>query len=139
VKQSNKQRKAACYCRVAHEDNSAIEMQQSSLIQFAVDKGYINPVCYTDNGVSGTTLNRPAFAELARDIKTGNVNTVIVKDFSRIGRNIFEVGKWIEDCRSAGIVIISMLDGVLTERDERYQPYHLMLTAYARAKGGGRK
>jgi len=138
VKQSNK-RTAAIYFRVAHEDDLAIEMQQKTLIQFAFDKGYINPVCYADNGVSGMTLNRPAFAELAKDIKTGKVNVVIVKDLSRIGRNIHEVMQWIEDCRNAGIVVISMCEGVLTERDERYQPYHLMLAAYARAKGGGRK
>jgi len=136
VKQSNK-RTVALYCRVAREDGYAIETQQKTLIQFAVGKGYINPVCYADNGVSGTTLHRPAFAELAKDIKTGKVQMVIVKDLSRIGRNIFEVLKWIDDCRKADIEIISMCEGVLTERNEQYQPYHIMLAAYARAKGGG--
>ena len=38
----------------------------------------------------GTTFNRPAFSELLKDIKSGKSNAVIVKDFSRLGRNYLE-------------------------------------------------
>jgi DNA invertase Pin-like site-specific DNA recombinase len=57
---------------------------------------------------------------------------VIVKDFSRIGRNMIEVGKWIEDCRKAGIEIISMTEGLLTLSDEQAQTYHKLLAAFAK-------
>ncbi len=52
---------------------------------------------YIDDGYSGTTFDRPGFQEMLRDISDGRINTIIVKDLSRLGRNSLEVGKYIED------------------------------------------
>ena len=52
---------------------------------------------YIDDGYTGTDFNRPAFQEMMRDIVDGRINTIIVKDLSRLGRNYVEVGKYIED------------------------------------------
>ena len=52
---------------------------------------------YVDDGYTGTDFNRPAFQEMMRDIVDGRINTIIVKDLSRLGRNYVEVGKYIED------------------------------------------
>lgn len=51
---------------------------------------------YYDDGVSGTTFNRPGFVELLQDIKRGKINAVIVKDFSRFGRNYLEALELLE-------------------------------------------
>ena len=51
---------------------------------------------YYDDGVSGTTFNRPGFVELLQDIKSGKINAVIVKDFSRFGRNYLEALELLE-------------------------------------------
>ena len=51
---------------------------------------------YIDDGFTGTDFNRPSFQRLLNDIKNGNINCVIVKDLSRLGRNYIEVGKYIE-------------------------------------------
>ena len=45
---------------------------------------------YSDLGKSGTTFNRPGFNELLEDVKKGIINCIIVKDFSRFGRNYLE-------------------------------------------------
>lgn len=50
---------------------------------------------YIDNGYSGTTFNRPSFQNLLRDIDCGLINTVIVKDLSRLGRNYIQVGYYL--------------------------------------------
>lgn len=52
---------------------------------------------YIDDGYSGTTFDRPGFQEMMKDIIDGRINTIIVKDLSRLGRNSLEVGKYIED------------------------------------------
>ena len=52
---------------------------------------------YIDDGYTGTDFNRPAFQEMMRDIVDGRINTIIVKDLSRLGRNYVEVGKYIEE------------------------------------------
>ena len=52
---------------------------------------------YIDDGYSGTTFDRPGFQEMMKDIVDGRINTIIVKDLSRLGRNSLEVGKYIED------------------------------------------
>ncbi len=51
---------------------------------------------YIDDGFTGTDFNRPSFQRLLEDMKSGNINCVIVKDLSRLGRNYIEVGNYIE-------------------------------------------
>ncbi len=51
---------------------------------------------YIDNGFSGKFSNRPAFQEMIQDILSGNINCVVVKDLSRLGRNYISTGYYIE-------------------------------------------
>lgn len=73
---------------------------QKSLIQ-----NYINDdaeLCgseqyeFFDDGYSGTNFERPSFERLLEKIKKGEINCVIVKDFSRFGRNYIELGDYLE-------------------------------------------
>ena len=49
-----------------------------------------------DDGVSGTTFDRPAFGRMLRDIEAGHVNMVITKDLSRLGRDYILAGQYTE-------------------------------------------
>ena len=50
-----------------------------------------------DDGYSGVHFDsRPQFAELIELAKAGKVNCIIVKDFSRFGRNYVELGDYLE-------------------------------------------
>jgi DNA invertase Pin-like site-specific DNA recombinase len=49
-----------------------------------------------DDGHSGVDFRRPAFTEMMDDVQAGIVNCIIVKDFSRFGRNYIESGRYIQ-------------------------------------------
>ena len=51
---------------------------------------------YADDGYSGTNFDRPEFKRMMRDVEAGNVNCVIVKDLSRLGRDYIEAGRLIQ-------------------------------------------
>ena len=51
---------------------------------------------YSDDGYSGTTLDRPRFKEMMNDVISGRINAIVSKDLSRLGRNHLELGKYLE-------------------------------------------
>jgi DNA invertase Pin-like site-specific DNA recombinase len=51
---------------------------------------------FVDNGYSGTNFERPAVQELLEMVRQGKIHCIIVKDFSRFGRNAIEMGYFIE-------------------------------------------
>ena len=52
---------------------------------------------YVDDGYSGANFDRPGFQKMINDIENGTINCVVTKDFSRLGRELYETGKYIED------------------------------------------
>ena len=73
-------------------DSVSIENQKAILEKYAADNGFVNTCHFSDDGVSGTLFRRPGLDALIDEVKVGNVSTVIVKDQSRIGRDVLEVG-----------------------------------------------
>jgi len=51
---------------------------------------------FIDNGYSGANFERPAMQELLELVRSNRIDCIIVKDFSRFGRNILETGYFIE-------------------------------------------
>ena len=51
---------------------------------------------FVDDGWSGTNFQRPAFQRMLAQIKKRTITTVIVKDFSRFGRNYVECADYLE-------------------------------------------
>ena len=78
------------------ENNHSIENQKLIIESWAEQQKTVISHFYVDNGFSGSNYERPAFQELVKDIKDGKVNCVVVKDLSRLGRNLVETGYYIE-------------------------------------------
>ena len=51
---------------------------------------------FVDDGKSGTSFERPAVSNLLALAKQGKINCIIVKDFSRWGRDYIAVGDYLE-------------------------------------------
>ena len=109
------------YYRKSQEDERqgesiSIENQRMILRKYAEDHGFEIHDEYIDDGVSGTTFQRPEVQRLLDDAKTGVINTIIVKDLSRFGRNYIEVGQYVDYVFPAfGIRFIVIQDNVDTE------------------------
>jgi len=93
----------ALYIRLSTEDSKvgsfSIDNQKHALHQY-VDtmEGIKNAEVleFIDNGYSGTNFERPAIQELLDQMREGKINCIIVKDFTRFGRNSIEVGYFME-------------------------------------------
>lgn len=67
---------------------------------------------YTDCGKTGTNFERESFERLMRDVRAGQIDCIMVKDFSRFGRNYIETGNYIEKILPfLGVRFISVSDG----------------------------
>lgn len=67
---------------------------------------------YVDNGWSGTNFSRPEFQRMMEDAKRGRINCIVVKDFSRFGRNYVEAGHYVQNLFPAyQLRFISVNDG----------------------------
>ena len=96
----------ALYIRLSQEDedngkdkqeSNSVTSQKTLLNEFVeTHDDLIVYDTYIDDGFTGTDFNRPSFQRLLEDMRNGNINCVIVKDLSRLGRNYIEVGNYIE-------------------------------------------
>ena len=112
---------AGLYYRLSQEDERqgesvSIDNQRTILRKYAEERGFEIHDEYIDDGISGTTFQRPEVQRLLDDAKTGVINTIIVKDLSRFGRNYIEVGQYVDYVFPAfGILFIAIQDNVDTE------------------------
>jgi DNA invertase Pin-like site-specific DNA recombinase len=101
AKRSKHQRITALYGRLSREDeqsgeSNSIQNQKIMLGDYAKSKGYTNCRYFMDDGISGVTFERKGFQEMLAMIEAGEVERVIVKDLSRLGRNFLEVGEYTD-------------------------------------------
>lgn len=67
---------------------------------------------FKDDGYSGTNFERPKFLELMEEVRRGNIDIIIVKDFSRLGRDYLDAGNYLDKIFPAyGIRFIAINDG----------------------------
>ena len=113
----------ALYERLSREDGGSesisIQNQKKLLEDYCFINGFSNPVHYTDDGYSGASFHRPAWAQLMADVESGKVGTIIVKDMSRVGRNYLEVGQLTEVLLPRkGVRFIAVANGMDSDHPE---------------------
>ena len=112
------QENGAIYCRLSQDDGSAgesgsIQTQKTLLTQYCKEHGIHIADYYCDDGWSGTNFERPEFKRMINDIESGRINTVIVKDLSRFGREYAQMGLYIEHYfEQKGVRFIAVAEGV---------------------------
>ena len=105
-------------------ESYSITNQKKLLTKAAKDQGFTNLVTFTDDGISGVTMNRPGYQAMKAELEADHAAAVFVKDLSRLGRNYIEVGRLMEEFFPAhDIRLISISDGIDTrEGDNELAP-----------------
>lgn len=115
--------KVALYIRLSKEDlkpgeSESISNQRALLKTFTDDYNLTVYNEYIDDGISGTTFDRPSFKKLIKDISQKKINMIITKDLSRLGRDYILTGYYLEKFFPEHKVrYIALLDGIDTESD----------------------
>ena len=125
----------AGYVRLSRDDDHknyvSIENQKLIINQYAADHGAVIDRWYEDDGISGYIFDRPGFQQMMADLDR-DVDTVYVKDFSRLGRHNAKVLLLLDEFQERGkhlIVIDDNYDsmdssddtiGIKTWFNERY-------------------
>ena len=119
----NQNFKVGMYIRLSREDGDKQESEsisnQRKILQRYVKENNLNCVKeYVDDGVSGTTFDRPGFKEMINDIENKTINMIITKDLSRLGRDYITVGEYTEKYfPKNNIRYVALTDGIDTYVD----------------------
>jgi len=127
----------ALYCRLSRDDeldgeSNSIQNQKNILAKYAKENHFQNPVFFVDDGVSGTTFDRPGFNAMLEQVKAENVSTVIIKDMSRFGRDYLQVGLYTEVLfPEKNVRFIAINDGVDSEKgDNDFTPFRNIINEW---------
>ena len=104
--------KAVAYTRFS----SDLQRQESTLAQvraikaFAEQNGYTLLKVYSDEGISGTTDNRPQFQLMIDDAKSKRFDAIIVHKLDRFARNRADSAIYRQELLKHGVKLISVLE-----------------------------
>ena len=103
----------AGYVRLSRDDDKrnyvSIENQKLIINQYAASKNIVIDRWYEDDGVSGYKFDRPGFNMLMDDLEK-DVDSVFVKDFSRLGRHNAKVLLLLDEFQERGKRLIVIDD-----------------------------
>ena len=95
------EKSGAIYLRLSRDDRHSAESESISnqrrlLLQYASDHGIPVAFEFSDDGISGTTQNRSGLRGLCQAVEEGWIDTVLIKDLSRLSRNYIYTGELVE-------------------------------------------
>lgn len=94
--------RAAVYCRLSKDDgdsegdSSSIQTQRAMLEHYCAQQGWEVVAVYQDDGFTGLNMNRPDLTRMLKAIERRQIDVVVTKDLSRLGRNYIQTGQLIE-------------------------------------------
>ncbi|MCD8128040.1 MAG: recombinase family protein [Oscillospiraceae bacterium] len=108
--------RAAIYCRLSKDDDqigqsASIQNQREMLLHFCAEQGWEVAAVFEDDGYTGLNMNRPNFQKMLKAVERKEINLIVTKDMSRLGRDFVEVGRYTDVVfPSLGCRFISVVD-----------------------------
>lgn len=127
----------AIYCRIDYPGSSEhILFQRERALAYAKENNLPNPVLFMDNGFTGTSLDRPQFQNMVREIKAGRVQAIVVTDIGRLVRSYPLFLDFVEQVLIPyDVVLHSVSDGLYTTQKDNYVRFISALISTERGRG----
>lgn len=105
--QEDKVIRVAAYARVSSDKDAAfhsLEAQQAYYEEYIRQNPNWTLVdIYSDNGISGTIINRPEFQRMLEDCRNGKIDLVVTKSITRFARNTIILLETIRELKALDI------------------------------------
>lgn len=99
--------RVAAYARVSADKDAAFHSLEAQMEYYekyvAAHLDWELTGLYSDNGISGTTVNRPEFQRMLEDCRYGKIDLVITKSITRFARNTVILLETIRELKKLGI------------------------------------
>ena len=105
------------YVRLSRDEDSnkeSLENQKKILLDFAKQQNIELACIFEDDNVSGYTFERDGLNALKDLVEAKKVNTLIVKDLSRVGRHNAKTLVFLEFLREKGVRLLTATDNIDT-------------------------
>ena len=109
------------YARLSNDDDPAqnsLQNQQAICCAFAEKQGWTIAGSAADDNISGMSFSRRGLDTLTATLQVKQIDAVLVKDLSRLGRHRTQTALFIDYLREHQVRVISATEGVDTFRDE---------------------
>ena len=111
------------YARLSNDDDPEMDSlanQMEICKEFALGQGYSIAGSSVDDNISGMKFNRRGLDMLTDAVEAGQVDAMIVKDLSRLGRHKIQTALFIDYLRQKNVAVISVTENLntLEEQDD---------------------
>lgn len=109
--------KAWLYYRLSRDEDqemNSLQNQRQILVDYAEQNGYEIVGESFDDNVSGMTFDRKGLRELEAAVDKGEIEIVLVKDLSRLGRHRTQSALFIEHLRMNNVKVYSVTESIDT-------------------------
>ena len=111
------------YCRLSNDDDreqNSLQNQRKITLEYARRKGFTVVGESFDDNASGMNFRREGVSQIIRAAEAGQINAVVVKALSRLGRHKTQTALFIDFLREREIKVISVTESIdtLNENDD---------------------
>ncbi len=124
-------KKVAAYARVSEEKGRTFHSMSAQISHYSSyiqrNSEWIYAGVYADEGISGTTDDRPEFQRMIRDCEKGKIDIILTKSISRFARNTIDLLETVRYLKDLGIEVRFESENISSLSDDG----ELMLTLLA--------
>ncbi len=120
------------YSRVSRDTTheESIENQRAILHRFAEENNLLVKGESYDNDATGMNFEREGIAKLTEAVKKGRIDTVLVKDLSRLGRHSLKTDLYIEWLDKHDVRVYSVSEHIDTSNEEHELSHRLKILVW---------